>query len=111
MNVEGSNNVQLTSGRGGDFPMAWSPDGENILFSSDRDGEDFELYIMNADGSNPLKITRNKMDETDVIWSPDGTKIFAWPFGGKPFIINPDGSNPTELETLPGSISISSNCP
>ncbi|NIM99653.1 MAG: hypothetical protein GTO24_16750 [candidate division Zixibacteria bacterium] len=41
--------------RGG---VSWSPDGTQIVFTSDRDGND-ELYIVNADGSGLRRLTSN----------------------------------------------------
>jgi TolB protein len=34
----------------------WSPDGNQIAFYSNRDG-DFEIYVVNSDGSNLRQIT------------------------------------------------------
>ena len=39
---------------GGMHP-SWSPDGSQIAFESDRDG-DYEIYIMAADGSNQRRL-------------------------------------------------------
>ena len=51
MNVDGSGLVQLTdNGYGDDRAPVWSPDGERIVFNSDRDG-DYGIYVMNPDGS------------------------------------------------------------
>ncbi len=48
----------------GDFSPVWSPDGTQIVFSSDRDC-DLELFVMNADGSEGRQLTYN--DTTDVL--------------------------------------------
>jgi Tol biopolymer transport system component len=58
MNADGSDIVQLTSTGTFNGDAAWSPDGQRIIFRSDRDG-DPQLYIMNADGSNPTRITHS----------------------------------------------------
>jgi TolB protein len=43
---------QLTSG-GQNAEAYWSPDGQNLIFQSTREGHSCDqLYIMNADGSN-----------------------------------------------------------
>ena len=65
MNADGSNRHQLThpkliepAGAHGDYPGAWSPDGNRIVYSSDVNG-DRELFLMNADGSS-----------MEPLWSP-----------------------------------------
>jgi Tol biopolymer transport system component len=42
---------RLTEDPASDTAPVWSPDGQQILFSSDRDGGS-QLYTMNANGSN-----------------------------------------------------------
>lgn len=70
---------RLTNTEGEDTDPAWSPDAQRIAFSSDRDGGNFDLYIMNADGSEQHRLT----DTPDAYeyrpsWSPDGTRIAFW---------------------------------
>ena len=36
----------------------WSPDGAQLAFQTDRNGN-FEVYVMNSDGSNQRRITNN----------------------------------------------------
>jgi TolB protein len=48
------------------FP-AWSPDGEQIIFQTQRDGN-FEIYIMNADGSQPHPFAAHPADELWPSW-------------------------------------------
>ena len=59
-----------------DVTPAWSPDGSQIAFASNRDGSDFKLWVMNADGSNPRPLTPPGA-HADVFptWSPDGRLI------------------------------------
>jgi len=45
----------------------WSPDGEKIAFTSDRDGNE-EIYVMNADGSNQKNLTNNPCNDRDPDW-------------------------------------------
>lgn len=54
---------------------AWSPDGNKIVFSSNKDG-DLEIYIFEL-GTNqaPIQVTNNTIDDYRASWSPDGTKI------------------------------------
>ncbi|MFQ5550153.1 MAG: IPT/TIG domain-containing protein, partial [Gemmatimonadales bacterium] len=64
-----SNNIAV------DNMPAWSPDGNQIAFVTDRDGNS-EIYLMNADGSAPLNIT-NAPTDNDLWprWSPDGSRL------------------------------------
>lgn len=50
MDVETAALERLTRNDHADEEPEWSPDGERILFDSDRAGTN-DLYIMNADGS------------------------------------------------------------
>ncbi|MBN1311317.1 MAG: serine/threonine-protein kinase [Anaerolineae bacterium] len=68
------NLVQLTFNMATDIDPAWSPNGQQIAYASNKDG-DFEIYVMNADGSNIRAITDNSSDDFSPQWSPDGTKI------------------------------------
>jgi dipeptidyl aminopeptidase/acylaminoacyl peptidase len=45
----------------------WSPDGKQIAFSSNRDG-DFEIYVMNADGGPQRQLTHNNVDDIAEDW-------------------------------------------
>lgn len=66
---------QLTSGPGYKFKPKWSPDQEEIFFTSFEDSM-VVGYLMNADGSNikpALNLPKGKVTSLD--WSPDGEKI------------------------------------
>ena len=55
----------------------FSPDGNRIVFVSDRGGQD-NLWVMNADGSNARILYSDPvMRFTDPAWSPDGKTIVA----------------------------------
>ncbi|MBL8162135.1 MAG: PD40 domain-containing protein, partial [Anaerolineae bacterium] len=68
--------TQLTNDSWGQsFEPAWSPDGQKIAFSSERDGF-YAIYTMNADGTNQRRLTENKpLGDNDPTWSPDGDHI------------------------------------
>jgi Tol biopolymer transport system component/DNA-binding winged helix-turn-helix (wHTH) protein len=65
----------LTHTTSNDISPRFSPDGQRLVFMSNRTGVD-QLWAANADGSNPTQLTRfedGKSGSPD--WSPDGTKI------------------------------------
>ena len=41
-----------------------------IAFASDRDEEDFLIYVMNADGSNQTRLTNNPAMDIAPSWGP-----------------------------------------
>jgi TolB protein len=71
---DGSDLTQLTAVRGNSFMPDWSPDGERIVFASQRDGNR-ELYVMNADGSDQVRLTGGGWQNSLPRWSPDGQHI------------------------------------
>ena len=91
--------TRLTRHSDDDYAPAWSPDGTQIAFTSDRDGND-EIYVMAADGSQQTRLTRNSAWDTDPAWSPDGTQIaFTSDRDGNNeiYVMAADGSQPTRL--------------
>ena len=53
---------------------AWSPDGSQLAFTSNRDGNP-ELYIADADGTNVRRLTTHPGIDTTPTWSPQGHQI------------------------------------
>lgn len=60
---------RLTWGEGGNYVPQWSPDGTQIAFVSDRDGDN-EIFVINADGSNLRQITFNSASDEFPSWGP-----------------------------------------
>ncbi len=50
----------------------WSPDGEEIVYVSNRNDKPFRLYRMNSDGSNQQEIANSPNHVNYPAWSPDG---------------------------------------
>lgn len=91
----------LTTGPANDWNPTWSPDGQRIVFTTDREGN-WELYTMNADGSGQTNLTHTYAPENDAAFSPDGSRIaFARQVTGNwdIYVMNADGSSVTRLTT------------
>ncbi len=100
VNADGSGLTQLTDDAGRDFFPSWSPDGQHVVFMSDRHG-DPDIYLVNADGSGLTQLTHNGELEFFPNWSPDGQRIlfYTWPTDGNPelYMMNVDGSDRTRM--------------
>lgn len=73
IDINGTNQHQLTDRPGVDGLPAWSPDGQHIAFTSDRDGEP-EIYVMETDGANVRRVAPGQ-GGAHPAWSPDGEYI------------------------------------
>ena len=74
----------------------YSPDGSQIVFNSDRDG-DQQLYIMGAGGGGAKRISFGSGKYATPVWSPRGDLIAFTRFGGDEAnfsigVMHPDGS-------------------
>lgn len=97
--------TQLTFNTYSDVNAVWSPDGTQIVFTSDRDGNE-DVWVMNADASDPRNLTAHPSDDGYPAWSPDGTQIvFSSLRDGnwEIYIMDADGSMPTRLTDDPGA--------
>ncbi|HSO55293.1 MAG TPA: hypothetical protein VL330_21730, partial [Actinomycetes bacterium] len=63
--------TRLTFDEAFDFGPAWAPEGHNIAFGTDRDGND-EIYTMRADGSRPVNRTRHPAFDIQPDWQASG---------------------------------------
>ena len=53
----------------------WSPDGSRIVYSSARDGNGEDIFVMRADGSGKKNLNRNLAGDQHPVFSPDGRWI------------------------------------
>jgi Tol biopolymer transport system component len=72
--LDGTDLVRLTREPGYDAECSFSPDGTQILFVSDRDG-DADIYVMSAVGTNVRQLTNEPGYDGGPFFSPDGTWI------------------------------------
>jgi Tol biopolymer transport system component len=74
--------------RSNEWSPAWSPDGSQIAFSSDRGGSP-HVYVMDPDGSNVRRLSDGWGEYP--AWSPDGSAIaYASYMGGTTPFGDPD---------------------
>lgn len=84
MDADGSNKRRLTDNGATNWAPSWHPDGQRIVFSSNRDdwrediqkfGHNFEIYLVNADGTGLKRLTYNTVFDSFPMFSHDGKKL------------------------------------
>lgn len=110
----GGEPVQLTDGDWDDGDVAWSPDGTQIAFASDRSedrwrwpGADvYVLPINDKQAGEPRCLTDSKLGCSSPAWSPDGQTLAflgtpKWRGAGQTYLytqpISADRAEPTSL--------------
>lgn len=97
MNADGTNKQRLTTMRGTDFYPSLSPDGQTIVFSSQRGTRNFDIYAMDINGDSIRQLTDTPTAEYAPEISPDGSQIvFTHEEDHRQsiWVMNADGSNP-----------------
>ncbi|MBA4065769.1 MAG: hypothetical protein C0501_19030 [Isosphaera sp.] len=74
MSPDGGDIRRLTKSPGIDGQPAFSPDGKQIAFTSNRD-LNYEIYVMNADGTNVRRVTNHPERDDYACWTTDGRSL------------------------------------
>ena len=106
---------RLTNHEGFEMFARFSPDGKQLAFTGQYDGNT-EVYLMPAEGGTPKRLTytatlgrddvSDRMGPNNIVmgWTPDGTSVLFRsrmnsfnPFIGQLFTVNVNGSLPEQL--------------
>ena len=75
VSANGGKALQITTNTSYESSPVWSPDGKQMAFASDRNGN-FDVYLVSAEGGVAKRITTNSASETPLAFSPDGKEIY-----------------------------------
>ncbi len=99
---EGGDAKHLTTGPGVETDPVFSPDGSQIAFTGEYDGN-VDVFVMPAAGGVPRRLTYHPGIDRAVGWTPDGKRVLfassrnSPADGGRLFTIPADGGFPDEL--------------
>ena len=100
----GGTATRLTSGAGLETGPIFSPDGKQIAFTADYDGN-LDVYVMAAEGGQPRRLTWHPGPDRAVGWTPDSKRVLftsnrdnqTRSFGGRLFTVPLEGGHPEPL--------------
>lgn len=74
VHATGHGATRLTEGPGSVTSPQWSPDGTQIAFVREHDGDN-DLWVVDVGGGPARRLTRMRGDELSPQWSPDGERL------------------------------------
>lgn len=112
--AEGGVAVPLTLHNSYNYKPVWSPDGKQIAFASDRNGN-FDVYVMPSQGGAAQRLTTFSGGELPTSFTPDGKKVLynaviadapentMFPSGVLPelYAVSVAGGRPEQILTVP----------
>jgi Tol biopolymer transport system component len=95
----------LTANPGFDGYPHFHPDGQSLLFTSERSGRSQDIYRMSREGTGLLRLTEAEGRDITPVYSPDASRIVFVSERDEDleiYIMNGDGSGQTRLTDSPG---------
>jgi TolB protein len=74
LDLQTSQQRQITDSRSIDTEASWSPDGRSLIFTSDRGGRP-QLYRVSVNGGNAVRVTFEGKSNQRGVFSPDGKRL------------------------------------
>ena len=98
---DGTDVRRLTVHRARDVYPRFSPDGQWIAFSSEREGN-LDVFVVAAGGGTPKQLTHHSSDDTVLGWSPDSKTVLfasnrAEDFAGRLYTVGLAGGMPQNV--------------
>src|SRR5260370_25921707 len=81
---EGGDAKRLTTGAGVETHPVFSPDGSQIAFTGQYDGNT-DVFVMPATGGIPKRLTWHPAADQALGWTPDGKRVLFSSFRGYTF--------------------------
>src|SRR5438309_5071561 len=103
VNRDGGEARRLTSGVGVETIPSFSPDGTQVAFTGEYDGN-LDVYVVPAAGGVPRRLTYHPGEDDVLGWTPDGKKILYSTWGNsfmhfedQLYTVPIEGGFPTQL--------------
>ena len=95
---------RITTNPSPDYGPKWSPDGHDIAFLSERDGNP-EIYVTSTDGTKVTRLTNNQSIESEISWTPGGEIAFVSYLHDNAdiFLMDSDGTAQAQVTRASGS--------
>jgi Tol biopolymer transport system component len=74
MNMVRQITAAVTRNPANEFSPVWSPDGQHLVYASDRNGP-YTIYISDAAGRDEYRLVESEGNQYNPAWSPDGRQI------------------------------------
>ncbi len=92
--------TQLTDDDGDETDFEWAPNGRDIVYVSERDGN-AEVYSIDTNEKSTRRLTQNRIQDADPRWSIDGDQIlFRSDVDGKNHIFSMDFKSGSQTRVL-----------